>query len=444
MMKYKIKRYFPFLAGLMITIMLIAEYSYIWYNYYINIIDNPFYNKGNWLVLFVYAMLIYIFFNVYSGYKFGFLTTINLIYSEAISIVIVNVLTYFQLALIARRWVSVRLMFTFTGAQVSTIVIFCIIVNSIYFAIYPPRRMIILYGSNLADSLIAKMNGRKEKYKVCEAMDVNTASYDELCDKMSMYNAVVLCDIKPGLRSRILKYCFDNNIRAYLTPKIADIFIRSADNITLFDTPLLLCRNRGLRFEQRFIKRCVDLLISSIMLILASPIMLITAMCIKLYDGGPAFFKQKRSTIDGKVFEIYKFRSMIVDAEKDGKARLASENDSRITPVGKIIRSYRLDELPQLINIFKGDMSVVGPRPERPEIIEKYIREMPEFKYRLKVKAGLTGYAQVMGKYNTTAYDKLKMDLMYIENYSLFMDIKLILLTAKIMFSKESTEGVKN
>ena len=170
--------------------------------------------------------------------------------------------------------------------------------------------------------------------------------------------------------------------------------------------------------------------------------MIIVALLIKLYDGGPALFKQKRLTIDGKVFEVYKFRSMIVDAEKDGVARLASKNDNRITPIGKFIRAVRLDELPQLLNILKGDMSIVGPRPERPEIAEEYMKDMPEFAYRLKVKAGLTGYAQILGKYNTTPRDKLLLDMMYIEKYSLFLDIKLMLMTIKILFMSESTEGV--
>ena len=151
---------------------------------------------------------------------------------------------------------------------------------------------------------------------------------------------------------------------------------------------------------------------------------------------------QKRLTIDGRVFEVYKFRSMIVDAEKDGVARLASKNDNRITPIGKFIRAVRLDELPQLLNILKGDMSIVGPRPERPEIAKEYEKTMPEFAYRLKVKAGLTGYAQILGKYNTTPRDKLLLDMMYIEKYSLFLDIKLMLMTIKILFMSESTEGI--
>ena len=186
----------------------------------------------------------------------------------------------------------------------------------------------------------------------------------------------------------------------------------------------------------------MDVVISAVLLVIASPFMLLTAIAVKACDGGPVIFSQERVTVDGRRFRVYKFRSMIVNAEKDGVAVLASQHDSRITPVGKVIRATRLDELPQLYNILRGDMSLVGPRPERPEIMKKYEESIPEFSYRLKVKAGLTGYAQVYGKYNTTAYDKLKMDLMYIENYSLLMDLKLLFMTVKVMFMKESTEGL--
>jgi lipopolysaccharide/colanic/teichoic acid biosynthesis glycosyltransferase len=185
----------------------------------------------------------------------------------------------------------------------------------------------------------------------------------------------------------------------------------------------------------------LDLAICLPALVIAAPIMLVVAIAIKLEDGGPVFFKQTRATRDNKTFDILKFRSMIVDAEKEGKSIPATDGDPRITKVGRIIRATRLDELPQILNILKGDMSIVGPRPERVEHVEEYTRELPEFSYRLKVKGGLTGYAQIYGKYNTSAYDKLRLDLMYIENYSILLDIKLILMTLRIMLKKESTEG---
>ena len=169
--------------------------------------------------------------------------------------------------------------------------------------------------------------------------------------------------------------------------------------------------------------------------------MILIALAIKLYDGGPVFYKQPRLTKDKQIFMILKFRSMKMDSEVKG-AQLAKKEDDRITPVGKLIRRIHFDELPQIFNILKGDMSLVGPRPERPEIAALYSERIPEFDYRLKVKAGLTGYAQVYGKYNTTPYDKLKLDLFYIENYSFFLDLKLLLMTVKIFFQKEVSEGV--
>jgi lipopolysaccharide/colanic/teichoic acid biosynthesis glycosyltransferase len=169
--------------------------------------------------------------------------------------------------------------------------------------------------------------------------------------------------------------------------------------------------------------------------------MLISAIMIKAYDGGPVIYKQERVTIGGRSFMIYKFRSMRIDSEQHG-AQLATRHDSRITPVGHVLRNLHFDELPQLFNVLKGDMSIVGPRPERREIMRKYEKEIPEFYYRLKVKAGLTGYAQVYGKYNTVPYDKLKLDLFYIQNYSLWLDIKLMFMTFRILFQKETSEGV--
>ena len=224
-------------------------------------------------------------------------------------------------------------------------------------------------------------------------------------------------------------------------PKISDIIIRGAENMHYFDTPLLLARNDGLSVEQAVIKRTMDIIVSLAMLIITSPIFVLTALAIKLYDGGPVFFYQERCTKDGQVFSICKFRSMIVDAEKAGQSIPATERDPRITPVGALIRKVRIDELPQLLNILKGEMSLVGPRPERIEHVRLYSEKIPEFAYRMKVKGGLTGYAQVYGKYNTTAYDKLKLDLMYIQNYSLLLDIEILFKTVKILFEKESTEG---
>ena len=244
------------------------------------------------------------------------------------------------------------------------------------------------------------------------------------------------------MRNPILKFCFDQNKRTYITPKISDIILNGTEAIHLFDSPLMLSRNRGLTIEQRFVKRTMDIVLSLIALLISSPVLLLIAVAIKLHDRGPVFYKQERWTRDGEIFKIIKFRSMRIDSEADG-AQLAKKDDSRITPVGRVIRRIHFDELPQLFNILKGEMSFVGPRPEREEIANEYETVIPEFSFRLKVKAGLTGYAQVYGKYNTTPYDKLKLDLTYIETYSFWLDLKLMLMTFKIIFQKENTEGIE-
>ena len=227
----------------------------------------------------------------------------------------------------------------------------------------------------------------------------------------------------------------------YAVPKISDVLIRGAEDIQLFDTPLVLIKSTGLSRAQRFVKRILDIVLSGIGLLITWPFLLLIALAIKIEDRGPVFYRQRRATRDYREFDILKFRSMIVDAEKFGESIPATGKDPRITKVGRFIRAIRADELPQLINILKGDMSIVGPRPERLEHVRKYAEEVPEFGYRLKVKGGLTGYAQVYGKYNTSAYDKIRLDLMYIEHYSIWLDLKIILLTLRIVFQKESTEG---
>ena len=250
--------------------------------------------------------------------------------------------------------------------------------------------------------------------------------------------------VDPLTRKNCIGACYALNTRLYVVPSFDDVILESSSMINLLDTPLYLMKNRGLTPEQMVVKRIVDLIICIPLFIVTLPIMIITGICIYMEDKGPVFYKQVRLTLHGKEFKIIKFRSMRVDAEKDGKAVLMQKDDNRITKVGKFIRKCRIDELPQLINVIAGDMTIIGPRPERPEIANEYYKTMPEFAFRLNGKAGITGYAQVMGKYNTTPYDKLTFDLMYLENYNIMFDIKIALLTFKTLFNVDATEGVEN
>lgn len=430
-----------FATTIIITILHSSLFAFVWERFYSDIIVQPFYKKGNWLVVVVYVIILFVFSGIYNGYKVGTLRMSEIIYSQTLAIIISNVICYFEISLIGRKFLWVIPIIVMTVSQICLTVLWTGISNRIYYKILPPHKMILVYGSKSATNLVQKMSTRFDKYLICSAVSAEE-NIETIFEKISSYSAIIMCDVPSQKRNDILKFCYNRYIRVYMTPKISDVITGGATKIHLFDTPLYLCRNNGLSLDQRFCKRFIDILFALVTLTIAGPFMLVIALAIKLYDKGPVLYKQNRLTINGKIFKVYKFRSMITDAEKDGVARFASKNDSRITPVGKIIRKLRLDELPQIINILKGDMSVVGPRPERPELAEEFKKEMPEFDFRLKVKAGLTGYAQIFGKYNTVPYDKLKLDLMYIENYSLLMDIRLIFMTIKTLFIPESTEGV--
>lgn len=426
------KRIISFFSSLILVVALAGNFIYIWYEYYSDAIVLPFYRRGNWVVILIYMILTMLFFKAYGGLKMGYLKRSDMLYSQAISIVAVNIITYLQISVIGRHLMSIYPIFIMTAVDLIIIALWIMVNNKLYLHFYPPRKLIIIYGSRNAETLTNKMSMREDKYMICESINIHE-NIEKIKKEILKFEGVIICDISGQIRNDIIKYCFDNSIRAYISPKISDIIIRGGEEITLFDTPLLLCRNGGLSLEQRIIKRIFDIVVSAVGVVALSPIMLLIALAIKIDDGGKILYKQKRLTIDAREFYVYKFRSMIADAEKDGVPRLATDKDSRVTRVGKFLRKCRLDELPQLINILKGDMSIVGPRPERPELTEKYEREMPEFKFRLKVKAGLTGYAQVTGVYDTTPYDKLKMDLMYIEKYSFVMDLRIVLMTIKTM-----------
>ena len=442
-MQEKYKRLVKLLFSLVLTGLITAIYAYVWI-YYFNerMLQAPFFRRGNWMMIFLYGVLLVFFMQMYGGYKVGYLKKGNLIYSQILSVVFLNAFTYFQIAVLDKRFYAPTPLVLMTLADAVAIIVWTLIFERLYMWMYPPRRMLMVYGDRSDYHLMEKMNAREDKYEITDMMSYRQG-FQAFVEKVKGFDGVIVGDMPSHDRNLILKYCFEQEIRTYAVPKISDILLRSSDDLTLFDSPLLLSRNRGLTVEQEMIKRFMDVVLSLLAAVITLPFFAVIGAAIKLTDGGPVFYRQVRLTKGGKEFEIYKFRTMIQNAEAESGARLASEKDPRILPVGRFLRATRLDELPQIYNIMRGNMSIVGPRPERPELAAEIEKEIPEFTYRLKVKAGLTGYAQVYGKYNTTSYDKLKLDLTYIRNYSILLDLKLIIMTPKIMLLKESTEGVK-
>lgn len=437
------KRTILFFASMINVCMMTALFSYSWYHFYADMMYTyRFYRRGNYVVLALYAVLLFFFSNMYGSLKIGRFRRIEVLLSQYLSLFLTNVVMYVVISLLAFRFVTPFYLFVVLLAEMLVSTIWNVIVIKLYNRIFQPWKILLVYGERPAADLVYKVEARRDKYAIYDAVNINEGM-EQIKKRILDFQAVIIGDIPAVERNDVLKYCYAKKVRAYVIPKISDIILMGADRIHVFDTPFMLSRGYTLSFDQRFGKRTLDIILSVLLLIAASPFMLLTALAIKLYDHGPVFYSQVRCTKGGKEFAIYKFRSMIVDAEKKGGVQLAKEHDERITSVGRVIRAARIDELPQLFNILKGDMSFVGPRPERPELIEEYSQEMPEFVFRMRVKAGLTGYALVYGKYNTTPYDKLKLDLFYIENYSFWTDMKLILMTVKTIFKPASTEGIE-
>ncbi len=419
----------------MVVVVLTTVFIGVWQNYYREALFD---NRGNYVVVFTYVVILVFFGTIYEGFKVGIHRMHELAYSLSLATFFANFFTYLELCLIARVILNPIAILVLFIVQVLMIIVFMYALSHVYFTLYKPRRILAIFSPENRNDIIKKISLIKERFALGKGITVDR-DISEIKAEIDRHEAILICDFDANLKAEILKYCYANNKRIYLLPSSADAILNGSYPVQVFDTPVLFLHNGGLSMEQRFIKRTFDIILSGIGIIIASPIMLFVAIAIKLTSPGPIIFKQQRITRNQKLFSIYKFRSMKVST--DTEVKKTTVDDDRVTLIGKIIRPLRIDELPQLFNILFGDMSIVGPRPEMIELVEDYSAKLPEFNLRHKVKAGLTGYAQIYGKYNTTPQNKLNMDLYYIEHYSFFEDIKLIVMTLKILFMRESTEG---
>lgn len=379
----------------------------------------------------------------YGKYDIGKRKSKPIICSIGLATAITDVVTYIELMIMNTNaannlkfeFESIGHLFFVFILQMAVIALFAYGGNGLYFSIYEPEKCCVVTSSRESFLQISHaIDVFRKQYKICEVKDYQA---DDLYDAVLRCETIFLYDVPIKERTELIEYCYRNMRNIYFSPEISDIVEINSKHVILDDISLINLPVKELSIEQRFMKRAMDITASLVAIILFSPLYLICAIAIKLDDGGKVFFKQKRATKNGKVFEVYKFRTMKENVENFS----AVADDDRITKVGKVLRKYRLDEFPQFFNILLGDMSLVGPRPEMLENVYLYTKEYPEFAYRLRVKAGLTGYAQIAGKYNTTPKYKLILDLMYIENYSIVKDFKLILQTLIVFFKPDSTEA---
>ena len=429
------------LLKLLNVILMTVPFAVCWFAYYAERIAEPFYNMGNWLVIALFFVLYIAFGRVYGAFWISLNRISESVYSQALAACMVNGIMYIITCLLMRHLPNVLPVLVVFAAQIVISAIWSFLAHIAFYILFPATKTIIVYDERQGMEKLIHEYGFEKKFTVIKTLTVDNCINN--LDLLKNAQTVFVSGVHSHERNVILKYCVANNIMMYLIPRIGDVLMSGAQQMHMFHLPMLRVGRYNPSPWHTMAKRTFDVVSAGTLLLVISPVMLVTAIAIKMTDGGPVFYKQRRLTQNGEEFDVLKFRSMRVDAEKDGVARLSSgDNDDRITKVGHFIRKVRIDELPQLLNIIGGSMSVVGPRPERPEIASQYEEQIPEFKLRLQAKAGLTGYAQVYGKYNTTPYDKLQMDLLYIAHPSFWEDLRIIFATIKILFVPESTEGV--
>lgn len=429
------------LLKLVNLLLMVVPFAVSWFLYYDGLTAVRYYWKGDVAIIVFFALLYFYFGKTYDAFLISHFRTTDIVSSQALSLFLSDGLFYAVMFFLAKRLVNPMPLILVFADQVAISMVWTTIAQWIYFKWFPAKKSVIVYDVRKGMRELIDKYGLSKKFDVRKTMSAEECLADlSVIDDMDV---VFLSGIHSHDRNVILKYCLYRNKQVYMIPRIGDVLMRSARTMHMFNLPILRVNRYSPNPLYLVIKRCFDIVFSLVALILLIPVFIVTAIAIKASDKGPVFYKQLRLTKNGKRFYIHKFRSMRVDAECDGVARLSSgDSDSRVTPVGRVIRKFRIDELPQLIDVLAGNLSLVGPRPERPEIAEEYMKSMPEFQLRLQCKAGLTGYAQVYGKYNTTPYDKLHMDLMYIANPSIIEDIRICFATIKILFTPDSTEGI--
>lgn len=395
------------------------------------------------ITLLTFTIVGMLFLRIYGGYDIGRKKSKPIIYALFLAVIFTDIITYVEVMIMntitpdirAFRITSLEWLLLTMVIQIVVIILFAYGGNAFYFYLHDPELCCVIASSKEGISRVVRgIHKYKKQYKIEHIVHYQKKNLKQYIDQVE---TVFICEVPGAEREEIINYCYENRKNIYFTPEIADVVESNAENYLLDDISVFNYNVKSLSLEQRFVKRLMDLTLAFVMAVISSPIWIISAVSIKLYDHGSILFKQKRATLNGRVFDVYKFRTMKENVEN----RSVTKDDDRITPPGKILRKIRMDELPQLLNIIKGDMSFVGPRPEMLENVDAYTEELPEFKYRLRVKAGLTGYAQIAGKYNTSPKDKLMMDLLYIEKYSVWKDIQLLFQTAIVFLKADSTEA---
>ena len=386
---------------------------------------------------------------VYGGFDVGRKKSKPVISAMIAGTVITDAVTYLQLEIMnvnehnnatLKLWgPDLLLLLLCILIQTVIIILFVRFGNQLYFHFHPPRSCLIILGSpSQEEDIRAKISRYRLQWRVDDAVLYNVP---DLMQRIDRADVVFIGQVPEDVKFPLLKMCYDDRKDVMSKAQLQDIMLCNARPTVVDDAAFLAMEYNKTTIFQRAIKRVGDIVISLLAMVLFSPFILIISIMIRLEDGGPVIFRQSRLTADGRTFTIRKFRTMVPQSGTEEVQTSITVDDPRITRVGAFLRRFRLDEIPQFFNILIGDMSLVGPRPEMMANVARYKMELPAFIYREKMKAGLTGYAQIEGRYNTSAEDKLMLDMMYIESFSIWLDVKLLLRTFTVLARKDSTQG---
>ena len=428
--------------ALIIVLILILGILFIntWIHEYNIILRFQYIFKGNVFMMIIYMILTYVFMLVFDCNNVSEIRVATMIFTETLSFLTCNIFVYFVMIIPAAAlgFMPIAPILLLSLKDFIVVILWSFLVYYTFKTFFPAKNVLLITDKSGQKNIIKKFSNKGDIFVIKEIIEYDN-NIDEIYNKCESYSDILIGDITSETRNDILKHCFNNSRNIYILPKLSDVLIKYSDDLFVFDSPVYLSANFGLSLESKILKRFFDIIVSLIVLIVFIPFWIIIAFAIKIEDGGPVLFLQERVTLNNKIFKIIKFRSMKLD--DDDRVLPTLKDDDRITVVGRFIRRFHLDEIPQFLNVLKGEMSVVGPRPERKEHVELYQKEIKEFEYRHKVKAGITGLAQIYGKYNTSAIDKLKLDLIYIKKYSFLFDVELMFRTLKVFFIGDNTEG---
>ena len=431
------------LSGLAEAVIAVLVYVIYWFHIYYPVLESPrisregfyfgpglkLFRRGHILVLLIYLLLVFVMLRALRGNKVGEQKPGSQFMNQMFALILTNLITYFQLSLMNNWLVPVMPMLLILLWQALGSLIVSYLTYSIYRGLFSAKEMLLVSGTDDVDSVLSRFSTRSDMYYISRVVNTEQVDETETLRAADAFRNVILWNVEGGLKGRLARYCYAHGINVYLMPDTDDVLVKGTDTLHQFSTSIYLLKNYTMEAEQRIVKRLLDIVLSLVLIGLLSPVLAVIAVMVRVSgsggqvkDHGRVLHRSERVTRGGEHFAMLKFRT-VKEVLPDGTLVYLKG--------GRALRRSHLDELPQLFNILRGDMSFIGPRPDKAEVYEARCTEYPLYACRTRVKAGMIGYTQVYGKYNSSLEERLNLDLEYIQNYSLWLDVQLFIFSIK-------------